>query len=223
MVTVRVAVERFPAGPASVPAARKAAVRVLRGWAVDDATVETAELIVSELVTNAEKASSADDVIAVRLTAADGRLTLEVWDSSDSSPVQRGQDIDAESGRGLFLVEALSMRRGWYWPRSGGKVVWAQLRAEIQPAQPLKSVGTIPGPAEALDRRTAGRVPDAPFSIAFVDHPALLQRVVDGLRALDGWHRPARRLIPSGEARSGAGETASRRSMAGRARASPPA
>jgi hypothetical protein len=41
---------------------------------------------------------------------------------------------DAENGRGLLLVQAVSAHWGWQFPQElGGKVVWAQVRAELRP------------------------------------------------------------------------------------------
>jgi hypothetical protein len=40
-------------------------------------------------------------------------------------------DDDAENGRGLLLVQAVSVRWGWHFPPDiGGKVVWAQILAK---------------------------------------------------------------------------------------------
>jgi hypothetical protein len=61
------------------------------------------------------------------------RLLIEVWDSNVQPPVPRVLEngfpqVDAESGRGLFLVETLSERWGWYPTRNpGGKVTWCEL------------------------------------------------------------------------------------------------
>ena len=103
---------------------------------------EPAELIVSELVTNAVTASVAGTrpdqgrpaglpVVRLRL-ASDGRQVLvAVWDGSPEPPVARDAGPGAVSGRGLLLVQAFSDDWGYYFPRSEGgraregKVVWA--------------------------------------------------------------------------------------------------
>ncbi|ORT46926.1 ATP-binding protein [Frankia sp. KB5] len=185
---VRVAVERFPAVLSSVPAARAATVRVLRQWGVNAAAIETATLVMSELTSNATKASGADDLIAFRLTASDGQLVVEVWDNSDDPPVLTDASSDEESGRGLFLIEAFSIRWSWYRPKSGGKVVWSALRADMmQTVQPV----AIPGSSTELERRSAEPVAAPVRPVTFQNDPALLRRVIDGLRALDDWHLPA--------------------------------
>lgn len=60
-----------------------------------------------------------------------------VWDASPLPPVLMGASEDAETGRGLLLVEALSTRKGWHFPPGlGGKVVWVcrnRTRRDISP------------------------------------------------------------------------------------------
>jgi hypothetical protein len=48
-----------------------------------------------------------------------------VWDANPQPPIRIDPDSEAESGRGLLLVEAISERWDWYVPPDGtGKVVW---------------------------------------------------------------------------------------------------
>ena len=50
------------------------------------------------------------------------------WDADPRPPVRVDAGGDAESGRGLLLVEALSQQWGSYVPaQMGGKAVWALL------------------------------------------------------------------------------------------------
>jgi len=94
-----------------------------------DDTRETAQLIVSELVTNAARASASTlGVIALSLRPASHRLTIEVRDQSPDLPVLVRPDRDAEHGRGLMLVDALSEEWGYTTEPIGGKVVYAILR-----------------------------------------------------------------------------------------------
>ena len=82
----------------------------------------TAELIVSELVTNAYR--YADGVITLRLIR-DRSLICEVTDSSSTSPhLRRARNTD-EGGRGLFLVARLTERWGTRYGRDG-KTIWAE-------------------------------------------------------------------------------------------------
>jgi anti-sigma regulatory factor (Ser/Thr protein kinase) len=124
--------------PTAVPCARLHARQMLWEWGLDG-MAETAELLVSELVTNAVKATAGhDQLLPVRLHLSSDkeRLLIEVWDADPRPPVLTGLGDDGtpapgnEGGRGLFLVAALSQRWNWYAPRWGGKVVWSELQAE---------------------------------------------------------------------------------------------
>jgi anti-sigma regulatory factor (Ser/Thr protein kinase) len=102
-------------------------------------TAETAELLVSELVTNAvrfaggpahtlrhsERASPG--LISLSLRHFREGLLIEVYDTDDTPPVLSGADDDAESGRGLILVNALSKEWSYFFPPGGGKVVYCIL------------------------------------------------------------------------------------------------
>jgi anti-sigma regulatory factor (Ser/Thr protein kinase) len=103
---------------------------------------ETAELLVSELVTNAVKATAGYDrllPIRLHLSSDKERLLIEVWDVDPRPPVLTGLGEDGipapgnEGGRGLFLVATLSQRWNWYASRRwGGKVVWSEIVAKLQ-------------------------------------------------------------------------------------------
>lgn len=114
--------------PGAVPCARLHARHVLWEWGLAR-LAEDAELLVSELVTNAIAVpQSADRVSPVRLwlLADQTRVLILVWDASPTPPVPVDVGQDAESGRGLFLVDAISQSWDWYFPQvTGGKVVWA--------------------------------------------------------------------------------------------------
>ena len=122
--------------PGAVPCARLHTRLVLAKWGLK-AQAETAELLVSELVTNAVRASAGLPQRQHRLPAvhlwlsADHELVLiQVWDADERMPVPHRPDPDAEHGRGLFLVEALSEDWGTYRPaRYPGKIVWVRCRA----------------------------------------------------------------------------------------------
>lgn len=112
---------------------------------------DTTEAIVSELVANAVN-SSADGqgrplyrdgrilVVWVRLCADDERLKAEVWDQGPGVPVLRDADDDAESGRGLAMVAALSDAWGWHPCRGQpGKCVWADISIASLPVSTRRS------------------------------------------------------------------------------------
>jgi len=120
--------------PGAVPCARLHARLVLAEWGLK-ALADTAELLVSELVTNAVRTSAAlpeaqHSLPTVRmwLSADHERVLVQVWDADHQLPVPEQPDPDAERGRGLLLVESLSEAWGAYRPqRSIGKIVWATL------------------------------------------------------------------------------------------------
>jgi anti-sigma regulatory factor (Ser/Thr protein kinase) len=116
------------AWPTAVACARLHAKQVVWEWGLA-VLADTAELLVSELVTNAVTASQAVDLkrrpstglpdascIGLRLTGDRHRVLIEVWDADSRPPVLAEPDLDAEGGRGLFLVEKLSERWGYYQP-----------------------------------------------------------------------------------------------------------
>jgi anti-sigma regulatory factor (Ser/Thr protein kinase) len=115
--------------PGAVPCARLHARQVLWEWNLTSLS-ESAELLVSELIANAVTASrSMVRCAPVRLwlLAGTAQVLVMVWDACPRAPVPAEVDEDAESGRGLLLVDAMSKRWDWYFPQegSGGKVVWA--------------------------------------------------------------------------------------------------
>jgi anti-sigma regulatory factor (Ser/Thr protein kinase) len=115
--------------PTAVPCARLHVVHVLCEWGLRDLASD-AEMIVSELVTNAVEAStllSERPPVSLRLLLTGKSLVIEVWDHSPLDLEPREADADDECGRGLTVVAALSDR--WGWERTGHdrKVVWAEL------------------------------------------------------------------------------------------------
>lgn len=96
--------------PRSAGVARRFLRETLGGWGVEDDPVETAQLCLSELVTNAVIHAGASSDLS--LTLDDGLLTVAVRDhgGSGGSDAQVVEDEDPMRvfGRGLVLVEALS-------------------------------------------------------------------------------------------------------------------
>lgn len=122
--------------PSAVPWARRYARQLL--WDVGlKELVELAELVVSEIVTNAVRVSAgltareqardgACPVVRLWLNAGEDSVVVLVWDASPLLPKQQAPPPDAESGRGLLLVETLSAAWGSCpLPHQHGKVVWA--------------------------------------------------------------------------------------------------
>jgi anti-sigma regulatory factor (Ser/Thr protein kinase) len=92
---------------------------------------DNAELILTELVTNAILHAKTEIVIRVDLGAR--ALRLEVADGSPRQPIARHYSAEATTGRGLGLVDALAERWG-VQPGADGKTVWAELALD-QPAR----------------------------------------------------------------------------------------
>jgi anti-sigma regulatory factor (Ser/Thr protein kinase) len=88
--------------------------------------VEEAQLLVSELVTNAVRYGAPPIELQVRC-AGDDRLQVRVRDSEPAVPKARAADADAESGRGLMLVDLVSDAWG-HEDDSDGKAIWFTLR-----------------------------------------------------------------------------------------------
>jgi hypothetical protein len=156
MTVPRIAVARWPsaetwdwplrsylelqARPASVPHAREHARAVLCRWHVTG-LADTVELLVSEIATNAIRASDPagrpghrDRVVPARrpqvirlwLMSDTGHVMVQIWDANQCQPVRRHPDRDAEAGRGLLIIEALSSQWGSYAIHGvDGKFVWA--------------------------------------------------------------------------------------------------
>lgn len=106
----------------SVTRARRHTTAVLRAWEMQGLS-HSAELVTSELVTNALQAVwSASIVLLVLMrTRSDGeRLIIEAWDAAPAAPELRSHAADAIGGRGLEIVSLLSDSWGYY-PEHGRK------------------------------------------------------------------------------------------------------
>jgi anti-sigma regulatory factor (Ser/Thr protein kinase) len=111
--------------PAELTSARRARTLIrkpMRRWGLTE-LIPTAELLVSELVTNAVR--YAQGKIGLRLVL-EGGLVCEVLDDSAALPRLRHPDDDDERGRGLQVVSQLAQRWGARRATSG-KVVWCEL------------------------------------------------------------------------------------------------
>ncbi|MFJ9819511.1 SpoIIE family protein phosphatase [Streptomyces sp. NPDC101151] len=112
----------LPREPRSVGRAREYARAQLLSWDLEP-LVDTTELLVSELVTNALRYGEGE--IRLRLLL-DRTLVCEVWDSGLVQPRRRRARDTDEGGRGLQLVGLLSAAWGSRrTPR--GKTVWFEL------------------------------------------------------------------------------------------------
>src|SRR5262245_59113389 len=117
--------------PQSPSSARTFVRRQLVSLGYEDLVYNACQ-ITSELVTNAVHAVitanlKTDSKILLHLGPNKGRPLLEVWDSSPEMPVTKAEDLYAESGRGLLITQTLAAQWGYY-PKEGGKTVWALLK-----------------------------------------------------------------------------------------------
>ncbi|MFD5798761.1 SpoIIE family protein phosphatase [Streptomyces diastatochromogenes] len=112
----------LPADPAVVAEARSMTAAQLHTWDLDELAF-VAELVVSELVTNAIR--HAAPPIRLRLIK-DRTLICEVCDASNTAPHLRRARIFDEGGRGLMLVAQLTERWGTRHAATG-KTIWAEL------------------------------------------------------------------------------------------------
>ena len=120
----RVVERTLPVTPGAARLARATAQVACRSWKISSAC-EVAVLAVSELVGNAVRHGSGGR-LTLRLSMTPRRLRLEVRDSSESTPTLRKPPVDAEGGRGLWLISELSTRWG-VEPAPPGKCIWVEV------------------------------------------------------------------------------------------------
>ena len=115
----------LPADASSAQAARRFLRDWLSPWGLSAAVIENAQLLVSELTTNAVRHGRGAITVTVGLTVT--VLRVGVQDASDVEPQRRVADLQDEGGRGIWLVEALSTRYGITQHPGTGKTVWFEL------------------------------------------------------------------------------------------------
>ncbi|MFD6878871.1 MULTISPECIES: SpoIIE family protein phosphatase [unclassified Streptomyces] len=124
----RIAEWEVPGDPSAVSRVRGAGAAQLAAWGLEEISF-TAELVLSELITNAIRYGSAP--VRVRLLY-DRNLICEVSDGSSTSPHLRYAATTDEGGRGLFLVAQYAERWGTRYT-DRGKVIWAELSLTAGP------------------------------------------------------------------------------------------
>jgi CheY-like chemotaxis protein/anti-sigma regulatory factor (Ser/Thr protein kinase) len=112
----------FPPAPGSPREVRRWMRPVLDEWVPEH--LDAVLLVTSEIVTNA--VVHAHTPVEVTLRPVAGGVRVGVEDRRTEEPVRRTAGSDAESGRGLGIVEAMSSRWGVV-QRPGGKLVWFEL------------------------------------------------------------------------------------------------
>ncbi|MEU2370322.1 ATP-binding protein [Streptomyces pseudogriseolus] len=127
----------LPSTPAAASEARHQAVDAIAGWdtELDAEVVHTAELLVSELVTNAVQYAGTGSV-SLTVCLDEAVLRVEVRDASPVLPQPALPAADSEGGRGLFLVAALADRYQAE-PTKNGKRCWAEIDLINKPSQEI--------------------------------------------------------------------------------------
>jgi anti-sigma regulatory factor (Ser/Thr protein kinase) len=118
--------------PEAARAARAFTKTTLIDWQLGDLITE-AVLIASELVTNAVRhGGCCADGTPVELAwqRQASRVICVVTDCNSNPPVLGAADQDAESGRGLQVVQALAATWGWMLLGETSKAVWAALTTQ---------------------------------------------------------------------------------------------
>ncbi|MEU2429684.1 ATP-binding protein [Streptomyces sp. NPDC007861] len=135
----------LPPTPVAVPTARRQVREAIAAWpAVTAASeaIQTVELVVSELVTNAVRYAGHQPIsIVVQFCAA--ALRVEVSDGSRTLPKPALPDEDSEGGRGLFLVGVLADRFGTA-PTDSGKCCWAEIDMAAPPPAGAAAALSLP-------------------------------------------------------------------------------
>jgi anti-sigma regulatory factor (Ser/Thr protein kinase) len=131
--------------PRAVGNARRSVGELLASWDVCEEARDNAVLVTSELVTNAI-VHSAGRRIVCRVHSGADRIRIEVEDQNGgfTLPAPRQARPDEQNGRGLFLVDALSLDWGVTVAPEGPsvRVVWAELStAPDEPPTPHTSGG----------------------------------------------------------------------------------
>jgi serine phosphatase RsbU (regulator of sigma subunit)/anti-sigma regulatory factor (Ser/Thr protein kinase) len=159
-----VAAATYDPGSAAVPAARRFVRETLTSWQVPgcDDLLADAELLTSELVTNA--VLHADTPVRVTCRAHRCEVEVSVLDWQPESTIPGGQgrvaDVHREAGRGLVLLAALSSSWGvTYAPAA--KTVWFRLQpGGVGPAHPDVYAATAPDKVDGFGQAWPDRYTD---------------------------------------------------------------
>lgn len=177
--------------PNAVGLARLHTADVLAHWGVPAGVVETVQLIVSELTTNAVRHPKEGEkqislyspqspvrTFELLLEVVHGAVRVSVWDYDERPPVLKEVGAEATSGRGIFLVAVMSSNWGHYPVRDRpGKVVWAEVGLlPLSHPRGEEQADRFPGRPPATGRREKPQARQ-------VD-PLLLGRVLVGVRGI---------------------------------------
>jgi len=110
-------------------AARAFTAQTLARWNLPAERVEVAQLVVSELVTNALRHAPHSPTVTLQLVLTDDCMRVLVSDAGPGEPEQSEPEPDSDvSGRGIWIVDAFTDRWGTERDGRGGKTVWGELR-----------------------------------------------------------------------------------------------
>ncbi|WP_327333464.1 ATP-binding protein [Streptomyces anulatus] len=140
--------------PTSAAISRRRLVELVSTWRLpeDEDSHMAMTTVLSELVTNAVSHGAGDMLgVTVRADLGKSRLLLEVHDNSSVLPRLRCPSPDSESGRGMVLVEHLSIACGAE-NTMRGKRVWAELALPRELAGRLRAFERL-GPPHAIVQR----------------------------------------------------------------------
>lgn len=119
--------------PESTRKARDFTAATLERWDLKP-LIQDAVIVASELVTNAIRhasdctaESAGNPPVGLTWQFTPGRVVCVVTDHSSRPPVLVLPGLDAESGHGLQIVQALTASWGWAMTGPGEKAVWAAL------------------------------------------------------------------------------------------------
>jgi anti-sigma regulatory factor (Ser/Thr protein kinase) len=122
----------LPCSPIASSIARRWVSAMLASWdlslcaAVEATIMELTSELVTNAVQHAAPPARGPSDIRINVRAGNTTVWLAVCDSDPTLPTQRAPDFLAESGRGLFLVEAQADQWGAV-PHEAGKYVWFSL------------------------------------------------------------------------------------------------
>ncbi|MFF8594614.1 ATP-binding protein [Streptomyces sp. NPDC015220] len=176
----------FAATPVAVHTVRKGMCAAVQGWGVvlDDEQRSALQLVASELLTNGLLHAGGELTAEVALEHP--YLILEVTDGDPRPPHRADSDQCAEQGRGLALLDALCLLRG-YEPAGTGKRCFAVLSLEhrlLGPTPEIPEEGHVP--QERADRWTLTPAAHRLLRRLLPADPQAPEEV----DALSGWRRP---------------------------------
>jgi anti-sigma regulatory factor (Ser/Thr protein kinase) len=160
--------------PASVPAARRLVRDVLTGQVAAE-TVEDAQTVVSELVTNAVVHAGTAVEVEVRVEDS-GAVYLAVTDGASEHPLRARSGAERSTGRGLALVSSLTREWGVAIHRDR-KALWCHLGGPHHSAQhrPADTTGAETMPSRPGFAVTLVNVPVDVYRSWIEDAEALLR------------------------------------------------